>query len=465
MVKTKGVAIKPTGTSKTIKAQTQLWLQTLGWKQQIEKLQKLKKDPNGILHFFDWKLDFPEIMNEQVTDKVGFDIVIGNPPYLLIAKDTFLETYKTYSLQEGKIDLYRLFMEKSVCLTKNKGTFSFIIPNTILTIPSCKLLREHFLNFHKINSIINFENDVFKNASVNSIIFSSNKNSNHKSNNILIHSSAQVSDLINFKFQLIPQEHFLKNIKSEFNIFMNNVEDSIIKKIEKVSGNLKDLGYEVSLGAQIYHNTIHNKKQIETRFLHSPLLINSKFKIELGGRKILPFKVNLDGEYVDYSKEFYTKPADKFFFGPKVILREITGKKLIAAFSDENFIVNKSCYSIVHENLLFLKFILAILNSNLIAFIINKTGDKSKQKLFPRISMNAIQNIPVIIPKKLNNIVSVVDTVINLKLKNEDTCDLEQQIDNLVYKLYELTYDEVLVVEPEFSERMSREAYEVLKVE
>ena len=465
MVKTKGVATKPTGTSKTIKAQTELWLQTLGWKQQIEKLQKLKKDTNGMLHFFDWKLDFPEIMNEQVTDKVGFDIVIGNPPYLLIAKDTFLETYKTYSLQEGKIDLYRLFMEKSVSLTKNKGTFSFIIPNTILTIPSCKLLREHFLNFHKINSIINFENDVFKNASVNSIIFSSNKNSNSKSNNILIHSSAQVSDLINFKFQLIPQEHFLKNIKSEFNIFMNNVEDSIIKKIEKVSGNLKDLGYEVSLGAQIYHNTIHNKKQIETRFLHSPLLINSKFKIELGGRKILPFKVNLDGEYVDYSKEFYTKPADKFFFGPKVILREITGKKLIAAFSDENFIVNKSCYSIVHENLLFLKFILAILNSNLIAFIINKTGDKSKQKLFPRISMNAIQNIPVIIPKKLNELVSVVDTIINLKLKNEDTYNLEQQIDNLVYKLYELTYDEVLVVEPEFSERMSRLEYEGLKIE
>jgi hypothetical protein len=79
--------------------------------------------------------------------------------------------------------------------------------------------------------------------------------------------------------------------------------------------------------------------------------------------------------------------------------------------------------------------------------------------------MNAIQNIPVIIPKKLNELVSVVDTIINLKLKNEDTYNLEQQIDNLVYKLYELTYDEVLVVEPEFSERMSREEYEGLKVE
>ena len=52
-----------------------------------------------------------------------------------------------------------------------------------------------------------------------------------------------------------------------------------------------------------------------------------------------------------------------------------------------------------------------------------------------------------------------------LKNLREFTLDLEQQIDNLVYKLYELTYDEVLVVEPEFAERMSKEEYEGLKVE
>jgi uncharacterized protein (DUF2344 family) len=69
-----------------------------------------------------------------------------------------------------------------------------------------------------------------------------------------------------------------------------------------------------------------------------------------------------------------------------------------------------------------------------------------------------------IIQKKIKKIVEQIITLKNTD-KNSNIVNLEQQIDKLVYKLYELTYEEVLVVEPEFSERMSREEYEVLKVE
>ena len=131
MVNTKGVATKPTGTSKTIKAQTELWLETIGWKQQIEKLQKLKKNPNETLHFFDWKLDFPEIMNEQVADKVGFDIVIGNPPYIGEKGNEiiFQEVQKT---KLGKnyytrwMDYFYFFFHQGINITKNHGTINYI---------------------------------------------------------------------------------------------------------------------------------------------------------------------------------------------------------------------------------------------------------------------------------------------------------------------------------------------------
>ena len=122
MVKTKGVAREPKGTNKTIKAQTELWLLTMGWKQQIDKLQKLKKKPKQPLHFFDWKLDFPEIMNEKVTDKVGFDIVIANPPYVgikgnskvfdLIKKSSFSPFFK------GRAELFYFFFHKLNLLVK-----------------------------------------------------------------------------------------------------------------------------------------------------------------------------------------------------------------------------------------------------------------------------------------------------------------------------------------------------------
>ena len=105
LIKTKGVAEKPLGNDKKIKEQTELWLKTIDWKNKISKLEKLKKQHDENLHFFDWKLDFPEIMNEQVADKVGFDIVIGNPPYVSNkGVDDDLKDYFGYS-----DDLYNYF--------------------------------------------------------------------------------------------------------------------------------------------------------------------------------------------------------------------------------------------------------------------------------------------------------------------------------------------------------------------
>lgn len=423
--------------------------ETIGWKKQIKALINIKSDPNRQLHFFDWKLDFPEIMNEQVVDVKGFDIVIGNPPYRLISKDEFLSTYKSYILQEGKIDLYRLFIEKGTKILKENGIFNFIIPNTLLTIPSCKLIRKFFLEHHSIKNILNFADGVFENVSVNSIIFSSvNRLSNN--NMILINQNAQLSDFEENNFHPIFQRDFYKNSKFEYNIFINNDEDKIIQKIKSISTNISNLKIEVTLGAQAYHNTIHTQEQIKNRFLHSPIQKSKNYVLELGGRKIMPFFVRLDGEYVDFSQDFYTKPANKFFFHPKVILREITGKKLIAAYSEDKFIVNKSCYVFIHHDIKILKVLLAILNSKLIGYLINKTGDKSNQKIFPRITMNTIQNIPVCFPKDISKIVEIVDIVISKKKLALDTAYIEKELDTLIYKVYELDYSEVKIIDKDF---------------
>ena len=82
MIESKGIKDKPTGTGKTLTLtkQTEIYLQTVGWKQNIQELKSLKNKSNESLNFFDWKLDFPEVMNQKVAENVGFDIVIGNPP-------------------------------------------------------------------------------------------------------------------------------------------------------------------------------------------------------------------------------------------------------------------------------------------------------------------------------------------------------------------------------------------------
>ena len=183
MVKTKGVIAKPIGAEKNIKAQTELWLETIGWQQQITKLQKLKKQPEAPLHFFDWKLDFPEIMNEQVMNKLGFDIIIGNPPYgaklnseeKSFCKSNYTTAKTIKGIQKGSIDTYTLFIELGHKLTCKGGNLHYIVPISITSSDSMTgihKLIESDSSLIKVSSYSVRPQPVFENAVVNtSILF------------------------------------------------------------------------------------------------------------------------------------------------------------------------------------------------------------------------------------------------------------------------------------------------------
>ena len=151
-----------------------------------------------------------------------------------------------------------------------------------------------------------------------------------------------------------------------------------------------------------------------------------------------------------------------YFRAPRIIIREIIGDHLVATYTEELFLVNKSCYIIVSnkDDKDFLKFLLGVLNSSLIGFYVQNLCDKSKQKLFPLITMGTLKKIPI--PTKnlvlQGKIVSMVEKVLN----DYDSFG-ENKIDFLVYHLYGLTYDEVLIVDPDTP--ITREEYEAYKGE
>lgn len=326
--------------------------------------------------------------------KEGFDIVIGNPPYLIIPKELLNGVYKEFKLQEGKPDLYRLFLEKSAKMLTSIGIFSFITPNTFLTIPNSKKLRKYILaNFH-ISSLLNFDETVFETASVNSLVFVfDRKLKNNKTRVSIINSNNKTAPRTDY---YISQKEWEQNAQFEFNIFINDESISVITKIEENSKKLNDFGFSVSLGAQQYHNTIHSESQIQSRFLHSDIKLNDKYILELGGKNINLFKIDSPSKevYVDFSAEFYTKPDKSYFSKPRIIFREITGKTIISAFTEKEFVSSKSCYSIIGKPEK-LKNLQLILSSSLIGYWVSSIGDKSKQRLFPRITKSAINKIPV----------------------------------------------------------------------
>jgi hypothetical protein len=195
---------------------------------------------------------------------------------------------------------------------------------------------------------------------------------------------------------------------------------------------------------------------MNARYLHSDSNRGKNWLPEYSGRHLENFVVNRTKEvpFVNYSASaIYKKPEMRFFQSPRLILREIIGERLVVAFADATFAVNKSCYILRSENATDadLKAWLAILNSKCVSFWVKLCGDKAKQALFPRVTMNTLKTIPI--AKEWKNqkqkLSGLVDRILAEKKQDAkaDTTALEREIDQLVYALYGLTRDEIAVIE------------------
>ncbi|MBR6190106.1 MAG: N-6 DNA methylase [Prevotella sp.] len=153
-------------------AQLALWLRTAKPHRKLNSLNENIKCGNSLISdpavagdkAFDWQKEFP-----QVFEKGGFDVVIGNPPYVLCqpsnTDEATLNYYKNFVVASYKIDLFHLFFEKSLNLIKEKGLIGFITPNTYLGNTYIEPLRKILLQ-RKIETLTTHANKVFEDASV-----------------------------------------------------------------------------------------------------------------------------------------------------------------------------------------------------------------------------------------------------------------------------------------------------------
>lgn len=421
----------------------------------IDEKEQLRRSQNPV----EWMIEFPEVLDEDGCF-VGFDIVIGNPPYVIINKKIFKILYsKTFKLQEGKIDLYRLFIELAVCsLVKPNGIVSFITPNTFLTIPGCKKLRRHLVENTTFQYINSYDENIFE-ASVNSVVFSLK---NSKSNDITKISYYGLNTSEQHERNL---KDFLNDKNVVINAFENNEMASLFAKMASHSTLLKDdKEIEISLGEQPYHHTIHTKEQIDSKYLHSNHQVNDNYLVELGGRNIERYGLKWsENKWLDFSGDIYMKPAIKFFTKPRIIVQQIVSDVLSCTLTDKKFLVNNSCYIILHPNVEYEKFLLAVLNSKAVGYYTANIGEKSKQKLFPRISTRILKLVPI--PNaddaQKRKLEEIVDALLDHDM-SVDRKSLESQIDVFVYILYKLTYDEVKMIDPQVNSLISEEDYNLL---
>lgn len=408
-------------------------------------------DPQSSADFFDPHWMFGRALSE------GFDVVIGNPPYSLISKEEFLKKFSSeYPLLSGKPDLYRMFVERSPLLLRATGVVCFIIPNTILAIPSAQRLRESLTKNVSIQLIANLTSPVFNAAAVNNIILQFAKiPPGSQATRIVIASGDNPLDALNASSS-IDQSTWLRNPKSEWTILVSGIAKAVIEKLERRSTRLGQIDVDVCLGMQVYHNTIHTDSQIKRRYLHASRKNGDAWIAEYSGRHVASYRVrtNQSVPFVDYAADaIYQKPGDAFVRGPRLILREIVGARLVVGFAKEHFTVNKSCYIIrsdaLGEN--DLKALLALLSSKCVSFWVRLKGDKAKQALFPRITMSTLKAIPL--PKDWREHVATLCGIVDGLLaaeaagQNGRFAELEVDLDKAVSKIYGITPEEMATLE------------------
>ena len=390
----------------------------------------LKKEYESIFNLeskkpFEWRFEFPEVLNEN-GEFMGFDLVVGNPPYVLILKEhkdyiKYKQSYKTAS--GGKINLYNLFFENSLKLIKRNGFLSFITPNTYLSGTDTKNLREILLNETSIYEIIEYteKQKVFDKVTqaVATIFLTNQKLSNHQ---IKLTTSKQGE-------QICLQDDLRKR-----NLLL--AISPLILKIEQQKARLKDC-FDIFQGEV----NLTTKKQF--------------FSLEKGENRLLMWRGDNVGKYYPQSqpKEWCDKTASNLDCKKaRIVMQQVSNQsqkfRTKAFISSENFICGNSTNYLIskhNENLLFY---LGLINSQVFNFYFNYFSFTN------HLTVSELEKVPIPTINSKNQslvdeIINLVDKILALKAKNSsaDTSKIEKDIDNLIYKLYNLSPNDIKIIE------------------
>ena len=251
-----------------------------------------------------------------------------------------------------------------------------------------------------------------------------------------------------------------------------------IKVINQISSSIDSIcnHYDVSQGYIPYRKSdlikIYGKEEgeriVKERLWHSLQPLDNTYIQEIYGRDITKYSYHSTGEYVKYGKHLACYVDLKFFNSSRLLVREITNPQIIACLLDEVFVNDPQLISvIVRDERYSLEFLWGILNSKLATYYHFHHSPKATKGAFPKILVQDIKGFPLPIAsdEQISSLGKVSKKVLTKKKSNlsTDTSALENQIDFLVYHLYGLTYDEVLIVDPETP--ISREEYESYNIE
>lgn len=422
-------------------AKLSLWLRTAQPNRKLNDLSNNIKCGNSLIDdpeivgdkAFNWEKEFP-----QVFAKGGFDVVIGNPPYVF-ARDNFKQEEKDFYVKEYvsakyQINTYLLFIEKSIKILKSKGLYGLIIPNAWLMVYSGEGLRKYLLESCNLYQIINLEGYSFESANVETVILLAENQTIVHPNSLEIYlNNGTEFYLSHTKNQL----EFKNNEGFEFKVFLNNESDKMNLKLNEKTFPLDDL-VEIKAGLKAYEKDKGEPKQSAEDVVNR--IYDYKFQFDehthkyLEGKDVGRYYTNWSGLYLRYGKHLAAPRTINLFDGKKIIIREITGnfpKCIISTFTEDFYLFNMSNIAILEKSNtnISLKYIVSILNSSLMSYYFLKNTAKSVRKLFPKIILNDLRKFPIkkISLEKQQPFIEKADKMISLNKELQEVSDKFQR--------------------------------------
>jgi adenine-specific DNA-methyltransferase len=459
------------------------------YKKAIEKLQKLEEERDDIEsnkiyeNAFEWRFEFPEVLNDD-GEFVGFDVVIGNPPYIRVQdlQHNLIDYYKsTFVVAHKRIDISILFIELGHKILSPKGYLSYITSNQFLKAEYGRAIRGFLKGYLQVN--IDYSKvSVFDGLATYVSVFLITKEKGNTINYLLVDNTDQtpenfahfdvsnlsdepwdfntdqtlktklfsdketLNDICNFTYGVITGLDKAFLVPSEMSDELG-LEKEITKKFIRPQ-NYKKYNIFSQTFNLIYpynsDNTIIKEPELKANYPNCFQFLK-QFKTELENRK-------------DSRTTIKEKGIEWYSIMRRVDISEIATEKII--FYDvgmlPNFMIDTDNHifgggtshsiRLTEEEYLY-KYILGVLNSKLMQWIIYdlcpvKMGNARKYGL------DYIKKLPI---KKAeikiqNEVAELVDKVISIKKDGLETTDLENQIDQLVYQLYGLTEEEIKII-------------------
>jgi type I restriction-modification system DNA methylase subunit len=429
-------------------AKLSLWLRTAQPNRKLNDLNGNIKCGNSLIDdmavagdkAFNWQQAFP-----KVFEKGGFDVVIGNPPYVRSRglfeekeKEYFINQYSTSSYQ---LDLYKLFIEKSCKIINQNGCLSFITPSVFLINEYDKPLREFLLNNFNFNIIANTDENIFNDASVKTVVFVIDKKHSYSSeiNFLKIVKSEFVFE------KLVSQDVFVKQ-DYLINEKMNSNSLDIINKLKKFE--ILDSFYEVKNGMKVRKELLFDKNNGED---YKPFIL---------GKNIFSYFKTYDNIFVDYkieNEKLYSNQAfrnKEIFQQEKLIVRQILGKKIVTSYDDGCFFTDQTTYLINIKNpTFFLKYLLCVLNSKLMFYYFTNTSSDNKV-VFPKVKKSQLLELPIVELQNQLPYIEKADSMLKLNIELQEqsqkfqrTIQRKFELEELPKKLqdwYKLSYSEFI---------------------